>query len=110
MFYSKSTGGFYSVEIHGVNVPDDAVEISADEHVNLMNGQGAGKRIVADKNGRPVLSEPIPPSDAELTRAKIFTLEASITPRRLREAILAIDNGWLQKVEAEMAELRKALK
>lgn len=37
----------------------------------------------------------------------IQKLEAEITPRRLREAILG-DSGWLAAKEAEIAELRNA--
>jgi len=30
MFYSKTTGGFYSLEIHGASITEDAVSISSD--------------------------------------------------------------------------------
>ena len=66
MFYSKTTGGFYSTEIHGDNIPADAVEISAAEHQALINGQSEGKRITADENGFPVLSDPPAPTAAEI--------------------------------------------
>ena len=62
MFYSKSTSGFYSREIHGDNIPADAVEITVEEHQALIEGQSQGKRIVADENGRPVLQDPPPPT------------------------------------------------
>ena len=44
-----------------------------------------------------------------LIKSKIATLEAEITPRRTREAILAIDNGWLSEQEAAIALLRTQL-
>jgi hypothetical protein len=66
MFYSKQTAGFYSKEIHGSNIPADAVEITADEHAALINGQSSGKRIVANDSGKPYLADPAPLSDAEL--------------------------------------------
>lgn len=62
MFYSKSTGGFYSLDIHGIDVPSDAVAISSEQHDELMAGQAAGLRIVADSNGSPVLAEQPPPT------------------------------------------------
>lgn len=62
MFYSKSTGGFYSTEIHSDSIPKDSVEISDNEHVELLQGQSLGKLITADAEGRPVLSAPIAPS------------------------------------------------
>ena len=45
MFYSAKTGGFYSREIHGDNMPADVVEITAEQHSNLIEGQGSGKVI-----------------------------------------------------------------
>ena len=42
MFYSKSTGGFYSRAIHGDNIPADAVEITDEEHRELLEGQSRG--------------------------------------------------------------------
>lgn len=62
MFYAKSTGGFYDVDIHGNNIPQDAVEITNEEHTALLEGQSQGKVIVADKDGYPVLQDPPPPS------------------------------------------------
>ena len=62
MIYSKSTGGFYTREIHGDNIPADAVEITEAEHAALIEGQSQGKRIVADESGRPILKGPPPPT------------------------------------------------
>lgn len=70
MFYSKSTDGFYSREIHGDNIPADAVEITADEHAALLEGQSAGKLISADKKGRPVLTDPPAPTAAKVQAQK----------------------------------------
>ena len=70
MFYSKSTNGFYSREIHGDAIPSDAVEITADEHSALLEGQSQGKLIQADKNGKPVLKDPPPPTAEELQAQK----------------------------------------
>ena len=66
MFYSKSTGGFYASEIHGDNIPADAVEITNEEHRELIEGQSQGKRIVADANGFPVLADPPAPTQAQI--------------------------------------------
>ena len=40
---------------------------------------------------------------------KIYTLEAEITPRRTREAILGTDSDWLKNKEAEIATERGKL-
>lgn len=54
MFYSKSTKGFYIVEIHGSDIPDDAVEITTAEHSALLDAQTNGKEITSDAQGRPI--------------------------------------------------------
>lgn len=73
MFYSKSTGGFYDAAIHGDNIPTDAVEITIEEHVALMEGQSQDKQIVADENGYPVLVDPpLPSLDEAKTSALLF--------------------------------------
>lgn len=66
MFYSKSTNGFYSRATHGDAIPADAVEITAEEHAALLEGQSQGKRIVADENGFPMLVDPPAPNEEEL--------------------------------------------
>ena len=66
MFYSKSTGGFYTREIHGDNIPGDAVEITEAEHAALIEAQSQGKRIVADENGYPILQDPPPPTAEQI--------------------------------------------
>jgi hypothetical protein len=42
-------------------------------------------------------------------KSDIAALEATITPRRTREAILAIDTTWLADVELQIQELRGQL-
>jgi hypothetical protein len=46
------------------------------------------------------------PSLKETIALRIGNLEASITPRRIREAVLGIDNGWLAGVDAQITKLR----
>lgn len=67
MFASKSTRGFYDAEIHGVSlIPDDAIEISAEYHAELLTGESEGKIITWRDDGLPVLVDPPPPSDEVL--------------------------------------------
>ena len=60
-FYSASTGGFYTSEIHGDNIPADAVEITEQQWKDLLDGQSNGKVIMPDANGYPTLQDPPPP-------------------------------------------------
>ena len=66
MFYSKQTGGFYDTAIHGDNIPTDVVEITSEQHQALLEGQSQGKIISADKNGKPVLQDPPPPTTDQM--------------------------------------------
>lgn len=66
MFYSKFTGGFYDRAIHGDNIPADAVEITVEEHQALLEGQSQGLMLSADKNGKPVLKDPPPPTPEQI--------------------------------------------
>jgi hypothetical protein len=54
VFYSAKTRGFYHLDLHGQNMPDDVVEISEEYHQTLMSGQHL-KEIVPDENGYPIL-------------------------------------------------------
>ncbi|HDR1272520.1 TPA: hypothetical protein ACPDS2_001198 [Pasteurella multocida] len=55
--------GFY---IEGQKVPNKAVEISEERYIELLNGQSAGKVIVSDKSGNPILINPAPSAFHEL--------------------------------------------
>lgn len=60
MYYSQTTGGFYSKEIHGSNIPSDALEITDDVYTALLEGQSRGLLIQADHTGMPELGTPAP--------------------------------------------------
>lgn len=70
LFYSAAEGGFYIPEIHGADIPADAVEITEAEHRALLAGQSAGQRIVADGQGRPTLQNPLADPAAALAFAR----------------------------------------
>lgn len=60
MFFSSTLGGFYDPAIHGDTLPDDAIELSADEFTALILGQAQGMVLTVDSQGRPVLVDPPP--------------------------------------------------
>lgn len=84
MFYSQSAGGFYSAEIHGDNIPSDAVEITIEEHAALLDAQAQGKRIEADVHGKPVAVVHLPTPD-----------ELAVAARSQRDALLSASD-WTQ--------------
>lgn len=90
MLYSKQTGGFYSREIHGDNIPADAVEITTEKHDSLLQGQSSGKQITADENGYPILVDPPAPTPEQLqqqtnTQARAYLASTDWYVIRLQE-------------------------
>lgn len=69
MYYSPSTNGFYTPEIHGDNIPADAVEITREHYDALLAGQSNGQRIVADADGYPILQDPPAPTPQQIEAA-----------------------------------------
>lgn len=96
MFYSATTNGFYSSEIHGQNIPEGAVEITAEEYTALIDGQASGKRITHDENGQPILATP----------DSIIVIPTKITMRQCRLQLLA--DGVLDQVENAIAGMDRA--
>lgn len=63
-YWSKSTSGFYD-SIINTSIPLDAVEITDDYWMLLLDGQSNGKIITSDFNDYPILANPPPPSSEE---------------------------------------------
>lgn len=59
ILFSASTLAFYDSGFNS-QIPDDAIEITREEHTALLGGQSEGKNIVADENGYPALIDPSP--------------------------------------------------
>lgn len=66
MFFSPSTRGFYAVDVHGSNMPQDAVEITDEKHAALLAGNAEGKQIASDAFGCPILDDLPKPTYAQL--------------------------------------------
>lgn len=45
----------------------------------------------------------------EVLLSQIQTLEATVTDRRIREAVLGVDNNWLRNLNDQIATLRAQL-
>jgi len=82
MLFSAAALGFFLPEIHGAEIPADAVEITDAEHADLMAGQAAGQIIAAGPDGRPILIDPPPAAPAAPKLAP--------TPAQLRAALAAL--------------------
>lgn len=64
-YFSALAGGFFDDEIHGNNIPGDAVVVTKEQHALILAEQGRGKVISSDGDGRPVAIDPPAPSIAE---------------------------------------------
>jgi len=123
MLYSKSTRGFYDPNIHGDNVPADAVDESkwAISYQDLLTGQDAGKAIAADDAGKPILVDRISPAETDEDRkvringpiiAQLAALDAAtVRPLRAIAAGTATqsDRDKLASLDTEAAALRAKL-
>ena len=65
-FYSATSGGFYPEELGAyASLPSDLVEITDEYRKELLEGQGRGKVILADQDGRPYLADQPPMTDEQ---------------------------------------------
>jgi hypothetical protein len=70
IFYSESTAGFHE-DGQSKKIPGDAVEITPNERLSLLEGQSAGKAIGVGEDGRPTLVDrPGPSPELILGRAQ----------------------------------------
>lgn len=107
MYYSGSERGFYEKEIHGDKIPSDAVEISIDLYEQLLDGQSAGKVINSGDDSVPYLSDPLPPTSAQLStsaRLKRDKLIASTDYLVMPDYPISVD--LLARVKAYRQALR----
>lgn len=95
IYYSASTGGFYEDTINRKAIPGDKVEIKPAYRLELLNGQRAGKCIVADKTGYPTLADVQPPTEEERRASALATRDALVKEASTRIATLqdAVDLG-----------------
>lgn len=70
VFYSPSVRGFFSPDGRPP-IPSDAVEISDEQHANLIAGQTTGREIVPDESGFPALVSPMGPTPEQVQAANI---------------------------------------
>lgn len=105
MFFSPSTGGFYSLEFHGADgIPSDAVEISDDEYAALK-----GRLIEVGPGGRPRLVvdlAPLPLTVGQVQALRQSAYAAESDPLKIEaefDAQLAGGapdySAWIAKVE-----------
>lgn len=83
MYYSPSTGGFYTKVIHSV-IPEDVIEVTDEEYAELRDGRASGMSIKVEDD-RPHLAINAPSAD-----------ELAVQERSWRDA--EIENvSWLRE-------------
>lgn len=68
-YFSPATSGFYHADLHGLNIPADAFELSEGEYCALVSNAPKGTVLSLDKDGRPERVLLAIESDDELERA-----------------------------------------
>jgi hypothetical protein len=124
-FYSATTQGFYSSDIHSTEqIPADAVKITHDHWQQLLSAQALGMQIVPDTRGHPVNSGPSFEERAGRLRARRNRALAEtdgLVARHRDELEIAKDRSLFQKVisrpttlsapaYAELQQWRQALR
>ena len=99
-FYSPTTKGFYNNIIHGDKLPDDVVEITEEEHQNLLLGEINGQLITVVDH-KVVLVDPPPPP---LDDAK--AMQAAVVSQAFETALLA---GYMTTLNIKMDATLEAL-
>ncbi len=95
--YSPTERGFFDSRVHNA-VPDDAIEITAEQHAELLEGINQGKHAVLDDAGQLILIDPPPyVPTAEVLCARFDT--AADAARR------AVAGDPLRAVEYDRARL-----
>ena len=68
-YFSPATSGFYHADLHGLNIPADAFELSEGEYCALVSNAPKGTVLSLDKDGRPERVLLAIESDDDLERA-----------------------------------------
>lgn len=88
-FYSKTTDGFYREDMHGGNIPPDAVSITKSHYQDLSDGRSMGKLIRLDNAGQPFLVD----ADKHIPTAEDH--RAAIAARRWQAEVAGIEIGGM---------------
>lgn len=93
IYFSPSNGSFYMTDWHGDNIPEDKVEVSAEEHMALVEARNAGKVIVLNEQGRPVAVDP-PAPPIEAVQDGIWVAIKAERDRRTQEGGYQVGDHW----------------
>ncbi|UVC28817.1 tail fiber assembly protein [Pantoea sp. SOD02] len=72
--YSANSNAFYDSEINTA-IPVDAITITDEEWMDLLNGQSAGRLITPDMDGKPILIERVLTDEEKLAQLDAMKLD-----------------------------------
>ena len=99
-FYDKATNGFYIDGFH--DIPNGAIEIADETYRALLDGQAAGKQIIANKQGNPVLVDPQPSDAHELNHD---TLRWEINTEKQAGLLTEKRNRLIEQIDSRAATI-----
>lgn len=97
IYYCAENNGFYDSEFHSEQeIPKQVVEITEQTRTELLEANSAGKNIVADKNGFPIVekividAETLKKNAIEKLKNQLASIDTeSLTDRTWREYVIA---------------------
>lgn len=104
--YSAEKRGFF-LSGTGVDIPADAVEITAERRADLLAAQAAGSAIVPDENGYPIAAEQ-PAPDPEIAMQLLRDRRARLL--RQSDFTQIPDAPFTEEQRAAWATYRQALR
>ena len=104
-YFNPDDMAFYSDELYS-NIPSQAVPLSDEQYIALLNGQSQGKQIIADKTGKPVLIDP-QPSAAHVLNFDTLTWE--ISPEKQTALFAQQKESLLNKLADKSDQLKNSL-
>ena len=100
-YFNPDDMAFYSSEIYS-DIPSQAVPLSDEQYIALLNGQSQGKQIIADKTGNPVLIDP-QPSAAHVLNLDTLTWE--ISPEKQTELLAEAQTHLIANIDEHAAKI-----
>ena len=107
MFFCNETQGFYLGDI-GPVPPDGSIEISEEVYEQVLGFRSSGFLVSVSTDGTITTKKP-QISEADIVKLQIIELEKTQTARRMREAVLGVDGGWMENLDAQISALRAQL-
>lgn len=112
-FYSRTAGQFYTLHVHGGNIPADSVEISDETYQQMLEGITAGKVVASTDDGFPILEDPPDKTTVEVIQELVAQVQSHLDTQArsfgyddIRTAVTYADEPAVPKFQAEGQALR----